>query len=242
MSDNSVKICNTIIQEEEYYSNKKDEYLLKKNDLDSKYKNSLIGVVVTCIFFIILLIIGIILLVIKSKKNKNIKNDTIDVKKILAVVFFIIALLCSFSSVGLGYLTNKNKNERDILVEPIIDDKYRPCYSSTQKKLIIDLVDAPKNRNQIGLDLSGFGVGGLSGSLGSFVYSEEKSNMQDASDNSLTTDLNRDKQLSYSARTSSDSSAEASTNLSNTQGNTTNSTSNASASGGTTSQVDLSLL
>jgi hypothetical protein len=244
MSDESVKICNAIIQEEEYYSDIQGEYIAKKNNLNSKYKNSLIGVIVTCIFFIILIIIGIILLFIKNKKNKNTKNNKIDVKKIIALILFIIAFLCSISSIGLGYFTNKNKNDRDNLVEPVLNDKYRPCYSSAQKKLIIDETAPPKDRIHLGLDLNGLGIGG---SLGTFTYSEENSNMQDISNNSLTSNQTRDKQSSYSGTTSSyyDTNASAGTNSSNTtenrRGNTNNSTSNASASssGGTTSQVNL---
>jgi preprotein translocase subunit SecG len=242
MSDESVKICNTIIQEEEYYSDIQGEYIAKKNNLNSKYKNSLIGVVVTIIFFIIFIIIGIILLFIKNKKNKS-KNSKIDVKKIIAIILFILASICSVTSIGLGYFTNKNKNAKDNLVEPVIDDKYRPCYSSAQKKLIIDQVEPPKNINQLGLDLSGFNVDGL----GTFTYSQDSSNMQDTSGNSLTSNQTRDKQSSYSGTTSSyyDTNASAGANSSNTsenrRGNTNNSTSNASASssGGTRSQVNL---
>jgi preprotein translocase subunit SecG len=247
MSDETVKFCNIIIQEEEYYSSIEEEYLLKKAELNSKYNNSLTGVVVTCIFFIIFIIIGIILLVKKSKKskkskkNKNSKNSKFDVKKIIAIVLFFIAFLCSTTSITMSYFTNKNKNDRDGLVEPVIDDKYRPCYSKIQNKLIEDLISAPVDSNGLRISIGSEGI--LSGPVGSFVFSEDTSKMLDISNNVLTRNQSRDKELQYSATSNSQSSATASTTTGPTvNGNTQSGTATAAASGGTSSQVDLTLL
>ena len=243
MPDDSVKICNVIIQEEEYYSNKQEEYLLKKGDLNSKYNNTLMGVVITCILFIILIIVGIVLLVIKDKKGKkNDKNKSnINIKQIISVILFIIACLCSTSSIVLGYFANKNKSEIDKLDEPLIDDKTRPCYSKTQKKLIADVVEAPKNANRLGLDMDNIDI--LTGRVGVFTYSEDSSQMLDLSGNRLKRSDSTDKQLSVSLRNNSQSSASVSSSDSDydedNPDNVADSTSSASASGGTTSQVDL---
>jgi hypothetical protein len=235
MSNDSVKFCNVIIQEEEYYSKKQEEYLLKKSELDGKYTNSLIGVVITCLLFIILLIVGIVLLVIKNKKSKKSKKlSKIDIKQIISVILFIIACLCSSSSVVLSYFANKNKGDVDKLEEPVIDDKKRPCYSKAQNKLIADVVDVPKNK--LGLDMDNIDV--LSGNVGVFTYSEDSSEMLDLSGSTLKRNESQDKSLSYSLDTRSDSSASASS-ISDGDNEAGPSTATASASGGTTSQVDL---